>query len=174
MTFKEIQDLIKLIQKTDLTEFKLKKEDMELVIRTKQYQKGGENINTNAPAPIISMPPQTIAAQQVQPPISESAPSAPAPIHSDQAASEDSTTSNLVEIKSPIVGTFYRAPGPDKPPFKKVGDMVEPGETVCIVEAMKLFNEIESEVEGKIVKVVTEDASPCEYDQILFLVDPKG
>jgi len=174
MTFKEIQDLIKLIQKTDLTEFKLKKEDMELVIRTKQFQKGGEQVHTVAPAPIVSMPPQAVAAPAAQQPISESAPAAPAPAKAEQPASGESETSNLIEIKSPIVGTFYRSPGPDKPPFKKVGDMVEPGETVCIVEAMKLFNEIESEVGGKIVKVVTEDASPCEYDQVLFLVDPKG
>ncbi|NNF37014.1 MAG: acetyl-CoA carboxylase biotin carboxyl carrier protein [Saprospiraceae bacterium] len=175
MTFKEIQDLIKLIQKTDLTEFKLKKEDMELVIRTKQFQKGGEKVSTVAPAPIVSMPHQAVAAPHAQPPISESAPAAPpAPAKADHPASGESETSDLIEIKSPIVGTFYRSPGPDKPPFKKVGDMVEPGETVCIVEAMKLFNEIESEVGGKIVKVVTEDASPCEYDQVLFLVDPKG
>ncbi|NJN34794.1 MAG: acetyl-CoA carboxylase biotin carboxyl carrier protein, partial [Saprospiraceae bacterium] len=81
---------------------------------------------------------------------------------------------HYLEIKSPIVGTFYRSAGPDKPVYAKVGDNVDKGSIVCIVEAMKLFNEIESEVKGKIVKVMVEDASPVEYDQVLFLVDPKG
>ena len=171
MTFKEIQDLIKLIQKTDLTEFKMKKEDIEIVIRTKQFQKG-ETVTTIAPSPMVSMPQQPI--QTIAPPPIESAPAAaPAP-KEDPKPAESSDEANYVEIKSPIVGTFYRSAGPDKPPFKKVGDSVTAGETVCIVEAMKLFNEIESEVSGKIVKVVVEDASPVEYDQVLFLVDPKG
>ena len=91
----------------------------------------------------------------------------------EEAPKEESTT-GLLEVKSPIVGTFYRSPSPDKPPFFKVGDVIKSGDVVCIVEAMKLFNEIESEVAGRIVKVLVEDATPVEYDQTLFLVDPKG
>ena len=92
----------------------------------------------------------------------------------ETAEAEAPAASNLLEVKSPIVGTFYRSPGPDKPVFVSVGDTIDVGSVVCIVEAMKLFNEIESEVAGKIVKVLVEDASPVEYDQVLFLVDPKG
>ncbi len=170
MTFKEIQDLIKLIQKTDLTEFKMKREDIEIVIRTKQFQKG-EKITTITQAPVVPMSAPAVAPVQH---IAEPVPAAQPPAAEEAKTSAEQETTELIEIKSPIVGTFYRSPGPDKPPFKKVGDTVIPGETVCIVEAMKLFNEIESEVGGKIVKVVTEDASPVEYDQVLFLVDPNG
>ena len=171
MTYKEIQDLIKLISKTDLTEFKLKKDDVELVVRTKKFFKA----DTPAPmaqAPVVSIPQAQIAAPA--PPVTtEQTVQTPATTSPEQEQKEESQQEYL-EVKSPIVGTFYRAPGPDKPPFKKVGDSVEAGETVCIVEAMKLFNEIESEISGKIVKVLLEDASPVEYDQALFLVDPKG
>ncbi len=178
MTYKEIQDLIKLINKSDLTEFKLKKEDFELVIRTKSYYK-----SKNTPVPSGSSPsivpiaaPAMPSAVHASPPVTSAAsPPAQEPVTEgakEQAPQEEKAS--YLEIKSPIVGTFYRSPGPDKPPFKKVGDTVEQGETVCIVEAMKLFNEIESEVSGKIVKVLTEEASPVQYDQVLFLVDPNG
>jgi acetyl-CoA carboxylase biotin carboxyl carrier protein len=92
------------------------------------------------------------------------------PAETKAAAAEKST--NLLEVRSPIVGTFYRSSGPDKAPFVKVGDDIAKGGVVCIIEAMKLFNEIESEVSGKIVKIMVEDASPVEYDQVLFLVEP--
>lgn len=179
MTYKEIQDLIKLINKSDLTEFKLKREDIELVIRTKSYYKAKETPASSGSSPSIvpiatsAMPPAVSA-----PPVpANTAPPAQPQETTAQVANEAAPTeekASYLEIKSPIVGTFYRSPGPDKPPFKKVGDTVEQGETVCIVEAMKLFNEIESEVSGKIVKVLTEDASPVQYDQVLFLVDPNG
>lgn len=168
MTYKEITDLVKLINKTELSEFKLKDKDFELQIRTKNYQ-SGKNI-TAAPT-VLPM-----AAPAAVPAVAPAAPAAssPAPAAAPAAASTPAgdSTEGLLEVKSPIVGTFYRSSSPDKPPFIKVGDTVENGSVVCIVEAMKLFNEIESEVSGTIVKVLVEDASPVEYDQVLFLVDP--
>jgi len=163
MTYKEITDLVKLINKTDLAELKLKDKDFELQIRTKLYQTKGGSLGT----PVVQMSaPAQVAAPSPAAAVVESA-----PIASETPATSDSTV-GLLEIKSPIVGTFYRSSSPEKGPFVKVGDTVEKGSVVCIVEAMKLFNEIESEVSGKIVKVVVEDAQPVEYDQVLFLVDP--
>jgi len=162
MNYKEITDLIKLINKTDLSEVKLKDKDFELQIRTKNFQGGKGVVHTSAPV-------MSVAAQ---PPVAAPAPAAPAAAEPEKKAAKEEAPTNLLEIKSPIVGTFYRSSSPDKPPFAKVGDTVEKGDVVCIVEAMKLFNEIESEVSGKIVKVLIEDAQPVEYDQVLFLVDP--
>ena len=166
MTFKEIQELIKLIDKSDLSEFRLSTEEMDLVIRTKNYTGKGKAV--------ISAP----AAMPVQVPAPVALPSAPAPVAAPQtkaaepeAKTEISGDKKLLEIKSPMVGTFYRSASPDKPPYIKVGDSVQKGSVVCIIEAMKLFNEIESEISGKIVKVMVEDASPVEYDQVLFLVE---
>lgn len=168
MNFKEIQDLVKLINKTDLAEFKMKDGEFEISIRTKKFMKNA-GIQTVASPQMISMP----AVQSSMPMPAQEA--APAPVAAaTPAAEETANTSNLLEIKSPMVGTFYRSAGPDKPVFAKVGDSINVGDTVCIVEAMKLFNEIESEITGKVVKVLVEDASPVEYDQVLFLVDPKG
>jgi acetyl-CoA carboxylase biotin carboxyl carrier protein len=113
------------------------------------------------------MPQQQV--QQVQQPVSQPAPVAAAPEKPAEPASDDS---KYISIKSPMIGTFYRKPSPDKPLFVNVGDSIKEGQTVCVIEAMKLFNEIESEVSGKIVKVLVEDNSPVEYDQPLFLVDP--
>jgi acetyl-CoA carboxylase biotin carboxyl carrier protein len=161
MTYKEIQDLIKLVVRLELSELKLRDGEFELSVRTKEFSKV-----KSAPAPsVISMTPPS--AQ----PVSAPAP-ATQPASSDDGGQE--ATAGLFEIKSPIVGTFYRSSSPDKPPFAKVGDVIKSGDVVCIVEAMKLFNEIEAEVGGKIVKVLIEDATPVEYDQTLFLVDPKG
>lgn len=175
MTFKEIQELIKLITKVELTEFKMKDGEFELSVRTKHYEKSklsGKEL-PSAP-PVVAMP-------QVQQPFIPPAPSAPPPAKLEPGTSQpapakekEEDSSRYVPVKSPIVGTFYRSPSPDKPAYVKVGDTIEVGTVVCIVEAMKLFNEIESEIAGKIVKVVTEDAQPVEYDQVLFLVDPKG
>jgi len=117
-----------------------------------------------APAPIPAAAP--VAAAPAAP--VQDAPANDAPVASDEPSG------NLLEIRSPIVGTFYRSPSPDKPPYVKVGDSVSTGDVVCIVEAMKLFNEIESEVSGKIVKVLIEEAKPVEYDQVLYLVDPNA
>lgn len=166
MNYKEIQELIKLINDSNLTEFKLKNKELDILIRTDKYQK---TVISNA----MSAPQMVTMAPQVAPSPVHSAPtekSAPAPAAPSSEESKNSSQ-NIVEIKSPIVGTFYRASGPDKPAFTKVGDKVSSGNVVCIIEAMKLFNEIESEVTGTIVKVCVEDAAPVEYDQVLFLVE---
>ncbi len=166
MTFKEIQELIRLVGKSNLTEVKLKKKDFEISIRTKKYRKSvNQQVVSAAPMPMQQAP---IVQQATAAPVKEQV-AAPAPT---EAKAE--SNANLVEVKSPMVGTFYRSASPDKPAFVKVGDSISEGSVVCIVEAMKLFNEIESEVSGKVVKVLIEDASPVEYDQVLFLVDPNG
>ncbi|MEM9548796.1 MAG: acetyl-CoA carboxylase biotin carboxyl carrier protein [Bacteroidota bacterium] len=168
MNFKEITDLIKLVNRTDLSEFKMKNKDLEILIRTSNFQgKNTQVVQAGAP-PMIQMPtpqPAAPAPAPVEAPAKPAASAAPAKKDAD-------STEGLVEIKSPIVGTFYRSGAPDKPAFVKPGDKVEKGMVVCIVEAMKLFNEIESEVSGTIAKVMVEDAAPVEYDQVLFLVDP--
>lgn len=166
MEFKDIQTLIKLIQKSNLTEFKMKDGDFELSIRTKKYGKQKVERILHASQPMMHMTAPTNM------PIQETAPAAPST--SPATPVQDDEENNYIEIKSPIVGTFYRSSAPDKPAYVKVGDVISEGDTVCIVEAMKLFNEIESEVSGKIVKVLIEDAQPVEYDQVLYLVDPQG
>ncbi len=163
MNFKEIQELIKLVTKSELTEFKLKKSEFEVSIRTKNFSK-----ETIVSSPAQVMPVQAAPVATMAPPSSASATDTP------DTTTVDTSGTDLLEVKSPIVGTFYRSPTPEKPVYVRVGDDVSEGNVVCIIEAMKLFNEIESEVTGKIVKVMVEDASPVEYDQVLFLVDPKG
>ncbi len=180
MSFEEIQELLKFINKSNLTEFIMQDKDFKLTVRTKNHVKGkrkGEQQQVVVPStqvlPVQSAPqfiPPVQPAPTAAPPVQKTESKPAPPAESNDA--ED--TSNYLEIKSPMVGTFYRSPSPDKPVFAKVGDNVNEGDVVCIVEAMKLFNEIESEVSGKIVKVLVEDASPVEYDQVLFLVDPKG
>lgn len=163
MTFKEIQDLIKLMDKSTLTEFSYKTETYE--VKIKGQQTGG---TTYVAAPVPHTP--TIMTSAATAPIMQQA----ANPQSDDERKDSTPASNskLIEIKSPMVGTFYRSPGPDKPVFVNVGDTISKGSVVCIIEAMKLFNEIESEFSGKIVKVMVEDASPVEYDQVIFLVEP--
>lgn len=158
MTYKEIKDLIKLIDDSNLSEFKMENDNFKITVRTKEYVTGKSTT-------IIRQPDMMMAAA----PVAVNA----APVAASVVVEKNPEVEYL-EIKSPIVGTFYRSPSPDKPPYFKVGDMVNEGDVVCIVEAMKLFNDIESEVSGKIVKVVVEDASPVEYDQVLYLVDPNG
>jgi acetyl-CoA carboxylase biotin carboxyl carrier protein len=169
MTYKEITDLIKLVNKTDLAEVKLEDGDFKLSIRSKDFRSKGSAFEMPGPpinySPISAMPP---ASASPVPETKATGTSSQAP----EGEKENAGSSELIEIKSPIVGTFYRSSSPEKPAYAKVGDSVEVGDIVCIVEAMKLFNEIESEVSGTIVKVVVEDASPVEYDQVLFLVDP--
>ncbi len=171
MTFEEIKALIQLINKSDLAEFKFEDGDQKVVIRTSKYSTGKQQIfHSSSPAPTYSSAPASAASPVAAPsPKLEEAAAPKAAV-----AVEVNDEAGLIAIKSPIVGTFYRSAGQDKPLYAKVGDLVDKGTVVCIVEAMKLFNEIESEVKGKIVKVVAEDASPVEYDQVLFLVDPKG
>lgn len=171
MNLKEIQDLLKQINKLELAEFKMKTDDLELSVRTKHYERNKTQNIISAPVstPVPPVPTPAAPAAPATPPAASNPPAAPEKTQ-EPAADE----SNYLEVRSPIVGTFYRSPSPDKPPFFKVGDTVKQGDVVCIVEAMKLFNEIESEVSGKVVKVVVEDAQPVEYDQVLFLLDPKG
>lgn len=173
MTFKELQELITLVNKSNLTEFKMEDGDLKIRIRTAKFvPKGGKQVlQQSAPMPMTSAVPTAVAAPT--PTVEVKAPETPK-METPKTAAAPTTEGGgkYVEIKSPIVGTFYRASSPDKPPFTKVGDMVDKGSIVCVIEAMKLFNQIESGVKGKIVKVLAEDASPVEYDQVLFLVDP--
>lgn len=166
MTTKEIKDLIKLVSESEIKEFKLSKEGFEIKIRTTKDQLAPTYV---AAAPAMAAAPVSAPAIGLPKDISAQAPD----IGSAQNADEDGT-SHLVEVKSPMVGTFYRSPSPDKDSYVLIGDTIKEGDVVCIIEAMKLFNEIESEVSGKIVKVLVDDASPVEYDQPLFLVDPQG
>lgn len=159
MDLKDIQNLIKFVSKSGASEVKLEMEDVKLTIKT-----GAERSETT----IVQQAPMGVPQMPVAMPVApvEAAPAAEA------AAKPAEESSNYVEIKSPIIGTFYRKPAPDKPTFVEVGDSVSADSVVCIIEAMKLFNEIESEVSGKIVKVLVEDGTPVEFGQPLFLVDP--
>ena len=156
MDIKQIQELVKLINKTSIGEITIEEDGTRITI--KQKKDPSQKIYTNA-APAVSAAAPAAAPATVAAAPAQAAPAAP-------------KADNLITIKSPMIGTFYRQAGPGKPLFVSVGDEVTPGKVVCIIEAMKLFNEIESEVKGKIVKILVEDASPVEYDQPLFLVDP--
>ena len=162
MDFKQIQELIKLINKSNIGEVTIEEKGFKITVKQKE-----EHVHQVFSAP--SYPAQSAP--------SYAAPAGPAPASASQPANgkskpADTAVDNLITIKSPMIGTFYRSSAPDKPAFVNIGDETEPGKVVCIIEAMKLFNEIESEVKGKIVKVLVEDASPVEFDQPLFLVDP--
>ena len=154
MDLKQIHDLIKVVNKSNIGEISIEDKDGKVTIKQKE-----EKITVNsAPAQVYSAAPAPVAAP------------AASPVSAAPAAS--ASTDNLITIKSPMIGTFYRRAAPDKPLMAEEGTEVSPGKVVCIIEAMKLFNEIESEVKGTIVKVLVEDASPVEYDQPLFLVQP--
>lgn len=161
MDLKEIQSLIKFVSKSGVSEVKLEVEDFKITIKTGQD------------APETTIVHQAPVAMQQQIPVA-----APAPVAATPAAAETKETassdddSKYVTITSPIIGTFYRKPAPDKPNFVEVGDTIQADSVVCIVEAMKLFNEIEAEVSGKIVKVLVDESTPVEFGQPLFLVDP--
>lgn len=165
MDLKEIQNLIKFVAKSGASEVKLEMDDVKITIRT-----GSDNdASTVQYAPVAAVPQMTQAAPAI-PAAETSAAAAAEPTKTDATAADD--TSKYITIKSPIIGTFYRKPSPDKPLFVEVGKTIAEGDVLCVIEAMKLFNEIESEVSGKIVKVLVDDASPVEFDQPLFLVDP--
>jgi len=164
MTFQEINALLELVDRLQLAEFKMKNGEFELIVRTKEYNKA---VVHPAPAPTVIPIPQVSPAIQ---PISETVTPSVKPVVVESPAPIE-TKKSYLEVRSPIVGTFYRSGGPDKPPFVKVGDTIKAGDVVCIIEAMKLFNEIESDVSGTIVKVLINDAQPVEYDQLLFLVE---
>jgi acetyl-CoA carboxylase biotin carboxyl carrier protein len=157
MDIRDIQNLIKFVAKSGASEVKLEMEDIKITIKT-----GTEKTETT----ILQQAPMAMQQVPVAAPVSTSN-AAPAPA---EPAKDES--SKYVEITSPIIGTFYRKPSPDKPVFVEVGDTVSNNSVVCIIEAMKLFNEIESEVSGKIVKILVEDGTPVEFGQPLFLVDP--
>lgn len=159
MDFKQIQELIKIVNKSNIGELSIEEKDFKITI--KQKEEAVQNF-VSAPQPMYA--PQPMAAPQAAP----AAPQAGGEATKAAAA----PAGNLITIKSPMIGTFYRKASPDKPSFVEIGDDVAPGKVVCIIEAMKLFNEIESEVSGRIVKVLVDDASPVEYDQPLFLVEP--
>lgn len=168
MNFNEIQDLIKLVSKSNLTTFKLKQKEFEIVIKTDKDVKSVVMPTSAAPLSMATVMPSVVPNMvEAQAPIAAQD-KAPADVAESAAPA---TNKKLLEIKSPIVGTFYRASGPDKAPFVKIGDKITAGNVVCIIEAMKLFNEIESEISGTVFKVLVEDASPVEYDQVLFLVE---
>jgi acetyl-CoA carboxylase biotin carboxyl carrier protein len=161
MDFKQIQELIKMINKSNIGEVSIEEKGFKLTIK----QKEEPAINQVIAAPMQAQPVAnmaTLPTAQPQSPAQSEKPAKPA----------ETPAGNTITIKSPMIGTFYRSASPDKPSFVSVGDEIAPGKVVCIIEAMKLFNEIESEIQGKIVKVLVEDASPVEYDQPLFLVEP--
>lgn len=160
MDIKDIQNLIKFVSKSEVSEVRYKTKDFEITIKTPL----GNEVN------YVAQPPVYAAAPQAAPVASPTAPAAAStPAEKAEASTDDS---KYVTIKSPMIGTFYRKPSPDKDVFVNVGDDVSVGKVVCMIEAMKLFNQIESEVSGKIVKILVDDSTPVEYDQPLFLVDP--
>lgn len=163
MDIKEIQSLIKFVAKSGASEVKLETDDIKITIRT-------GSLGSNEPTYVQSIPMAQAPPVAQQPvPVQTEAPAA----GGGSAAKEDSSDdSKYITIKSPIIGTFYRKPSPDKPVFVEVGDKISSGDVLCVIEAMKLFNDIESEVSGTIVKVLVDDSSPVEFDQPLFLVDP--
>jgi acetyl-CoA carboxylase biotin carboxyl carrier protein len=168
MTINEIQDLIKFIAKAGVTEVEIEKKDFNITIKSEmpKKKKGFGEAEATIQVPVA------MAAGM--------APVAPAPLtmaaapaaESAAPSANDNEENNYITVKSPMIGTFYRRPSPDKEAFVDVGDTTKVGDTICVIEAMKLFNEIESEVTGKIVKILVDDNSPVEYDQPLFLVDP--
>ena len=169
LDIKEIQELIKFVAKSGVSEVDLEMGEMKISIKTPPKKGKGQIETVVQQIPVAAAPAIAPVAVQSAPVV------APVPdvvTEIPPVASPVSDDSKYVTIKSPMIGTFYRKPSPDKDPFVNVGDGVSVGTVVCVVEAMKLFNEIESEISGKIVKVLVEDMSPIEYDQPLFLVDP--
>jgi acetyl-CoA carboxylase biotin carboxyl carrier protein len=167
MDLQLIKELIELVHSTDVGEVKIEQGNFKLSITRKDYQKKSTvqvaapmNVAAPAPVQVASAPAPEVKAA---PEVAVTAESAPAPV----------VSSNYITIKSPMIGTFYRSSSPDKAPFVKVGDKISKGDVLCIIEAMKLFNEIEAEVSGTVVKVISDNASPVEYDQPLFLIDPQ-
>ncbi|WP_374166650.1 acetyl-CoA carboxylase biotin carboxyl carrier protein [Arcticibacter sp. MXS-1] len=161
MDIKQVQELIRFVSKSGVNEVSIEEKDFKITIKTNQAP---TYVNATIPAPVVAAPQAPAAAPAAAEQAAPAAPKAPV------AEAED--TSKYLTVKSPMIGTFYRSAGPDKPFFVNVGDEVKAGQVVCIIEAMKLFNEIESEVSGRIVKVLVENSSPVEYDQPLFLVEP--
>jgi len=167
MDIKEIQELIRFVSKSGVSEVEIESKGFKLTIKTPPYKRNGQpevQLVQAVQSAVPSPQPVTVAA-----PVAAPQPAAQAPAAAPKAADE---SANYEEIKSPMIGTFYRSPSPEKPPFVSVGEEVKKGDVLCVIEAMKLFNEIEAEVSGRIVKVLVDDSSPVEYDQPLFLIEP--
>lgn len=162
MDIKQIQDLIRFVSKSGVNEVSIEQNDFKITIKTNQAP---TYVTANLPGEGVPA-----YAAQAAAPTAPVAATAPAAATSSEAPAAD--TSKLITVKSPMIGTFYRSSSPDKPLFVNVGDEIKPGSVICIIEAMKLFNEIESEVSGRVVKILVDNASPVEYDQPLFLVEP--
>ena len=165
MDIKEIQELIKFVSKSGVSEVEIESKGFKINIKTPPYKRGGQ---TEVQIVQAAAPQQASPAAQ---PVAQAAPQ-PAAEAATAKAEAPADNGNYEEVKSPMIGTFYRSASPEKPPFVGVGDEVKKGDIICIIEAMKLFNEIEAEVSGKIVKVLADDSSPVEYDQPLFLIEP--
>jgi len=158
MDIKEIQNLIKFVQRSGVEEVKIERDDFKITIKTKSVSQKHIIVDDfQTPATIPSNQPITQAIQEV---------------NSQETSEPNLENDNQVTIKSPIIGTFYRKSSPDKPPLVEVGQSIEKGDILCVIEAMKLFNEIESDFSGKIVKILVDDQSPVEFDQPLFIIDP--
>ncbi len=166
MKLTEIQDLIKFVAKSGVSEVELETKEVKIVIKTPRGRDQQLIVQAPPVQQVITATPQQVIQPAVQQNVQQVENKTP------QTPATGGDEGKYVTIKSPMIGTFYRSSGPDKPVFVNVGDEVGPGKVVCIIEAMKLFNEIESDVKGKIVKVLVNDATPVEYDQPLFLVDP--
>lgn len=175
MKLTEIQDLIKFVSRSGVTEVEIEQNNFKITIKSDPFKKRGSKGQQPTEAvmqpqmqmmPQMAMQPQPQQMQQQAPPQQQQQAQEP------KKEEPKEEKSNYVTVKSPMIGTFYRSPGPDKDQFVAVGDDIKPGKVICIIEAMKLFNEIEAEINGKIVKVLVDDATPVEYDQPLFLVDP--
>ena len=164
MDIKEIQNLIKFVAKSGASEVSLEMDDVKITIKTGDGKSVGENTT------IVQQMPPVVAHHQLQAPPTVAAPAPVAETPSTETPAAENN--NYITVKSPIIGTFYRKPSPDKPMFAEVGQQINEGDVLCVIEAMKLFNEIESEVSGKIVKVLVDDSSPVEFEQPLFLIDP--
>lgn len=163
MNIEEIKDLIKLVSKSGIGKVQIEREGFKIIIK-------GGNVTGNEP--VYVQAPQPVAVQPMtNTPMAISTPTPAAPVLAP-VVTETNDDSKYITVKSPMIGTFYRTPGPDKDPFVNVGSTIQKGDKLCIIEAMKTFNEIEAEVSGKIVKVLVDNASPVDYDQPLFLVDP--
>ena len=163
MNLTQIQELIKFVAKSGVSEVEIEQKDFKITIKTPAGKKEVQ---------VIAAPAPTYAPAPVALPAPAPAPAAQAPAAAPAPSAAPAADAKYVTIKAPMIGTFYRAAGPGKPVFVNVGDTIEKGKPICIIEAMKLFNEIESDVSGKIIKVLVDDAKPVEYDQPLFLVDP--
>ncbi|MAI23250.1 MAG: acetyl-CoA carboxylase, biotin carboxyl carrier protein [Crocinitomicaceae bacterium] len=166
MDISEIQDLIKFIAKAGVTEVEIEKKDFKITIKSEMPKKKGAEAINQVSVPVAAIPQGPVATMAL------AATPAVTPEAAPEAPKANTDEDNYITVKSPMIGTFYRRSSPDKDPFVEVGNTIKNGDVLCVIEAMKLFNEIESEVTGKIVKILVDDNSPVEYDQPLLLVDP--